>query len=256
MDDAVVAEREPPGAEHGLRDGVAIFERRRLVVEQRAALEPGHGEQPLGRQLGQDLRHADALLVGEDAGIEPGVARLQLVVELLAQPRRNLLEDLARLDRRVHARVNGEHGPELHEVGFDRRGHVRVLQLDGERASVVRRRAVHLAERSGRGGGRIEGGKARRPIGAELRLHAALGERRPHRRAPPTAAAPARCAYSAGSASGMVESSCATFISGPLRPPSAAARSAAPRARSCSTPNRRSPATRAATAPTLAPTFT
>ena len=35
------------------------------------------------------------------------------------------------------------------------------------------------------------------------------------------------CAYSAGSASGMVAISCATFMIGPLRPPSAAARAAA-----------------------------
>ena len=33
---------------------------------------------------GQEFRHADALLAGEDAGVELGVARLQLVVELRA----------------------------------------------------------------------------------------------------------------------------------------------------------------------------
>ena len=35
------------------------------------------------------------------------------------------------------------------------------------------------------------------------------------------------CAYSAGNASGMVASSCATFMIGPLRPPKAAASAAA-----------------------------
>ena len=63
-------------------------------------------------------------------------------------------------------------------------------------------------------------------------------------------------AYSGGSASGMVDGSSATFMSGPLSPPSAAASSAAVREASCSRPSKRSPATRAATAPTLVPTRT
>ena len=64
------------------------------------------------------------------------------------------------------------------------------------------------------------------------------------------------CAYSAGSASGMVAISCATFMIGPLRPPSAAARAAAFLESSAPKPSSRWPATRAATAPTLAPTLT
>ena len=60
-------------------------------------------------------------------------------------------------------------------------------------------------------------------------------------------------AYSGGSASGMVDTSWATFMSGPLRPPSAEASAAALPA-SASIPNSRDPAIRAATPPTLAPT--
>src|SRR5262245_51764439 len=52
----------------------------------------------------------------------------------------------------------------------------------------------------------------------------------------------------------MVASSCATFMIGPLRPPSAAARAEASRSRSGSSPSRRVLAMRAATVPTLAPT--
>ena len=62
-------------------------------------------------------------------------------------------------------------------------------------------------------------------------------------------------AYSGGTASGIVDSSCATFMIGPLRPPSAAVSSAAARERSPSMPSMRWPATLAATAPTLAPTL-
>ena len=62
-------------------------------------------------------------------------------------------------------------------------------------------------------------------------------------------------AYSFGSASGIVERSWATFMIGPLRPPSAKARSRADLLRSCSMPSIRCPAYRAATAPTFVPTL-
>ena len=62
-------------------------------------------------------------------------------------------------------------------------------------------------------------------------------------------------AYSGGSASGMVASSCATFMIGPLRPPSAAASASALPARSDGRPSTRWPAMRAATPPTLVPTL-
>jgi hypothetical protein len=54
----------------------------------------------------------------------------------------------------------------------------------------------------------------------------------------------------------MVAISCATFMIGPLRPPSAAASAIAFLLSSESRPNRRWLATRAATAPTLVPTRT
>ncbi len=197
---------------------VAVLERRVLVVEELAALEPGHGEEPLGRQLGHDLGHADALIVREDGAVEPRVARLQLVVELLAQPRGDLLQDLAGLDRRRHARVDGEHGLELREIGLDGRGHVGVLQLDGQAAAHRARRpcapgrATPRLRRACRSSESVIAN--RRPSSTCMRRLAKAG--------PMAGAADCNCAssraYSAGSASGMVESSCATFISGPLRP--------------------------------------
>ncbi len=62
-------------------------------------------------------------------------------------------------------------------------------------------------------------------------------------------------AYSGGKASGMVASSCATFIIGPLRPPSAAVSAMALPARCPCAPTRRWPTMRAATPPTLLPTL-
>ena len=61
-------------------------------------------------------------------------------------------------------------------------------------------------------------------------------------------------AYSGGITSGMVARSCATFMIGPLRPPSACASAAAFEAPCPSRPNSRAPAIRAATPPTFAPT--
>ena len=134
------------------------------------------------RQLGQHLRHADARLVGEDRGVQRHVLGLEVVVQLLAQPRRHLLEDLARVDRRVHARMQGEHHLELVEVGLHGRVHVGILQLAGQRPPVVRHRAVHLAER-GRGGRlRLEALEAAGPVGTQLGDHAPAHEGRPHRR--------------------------------------------------------------------------
>src|SRR5262249_2927408 len=60
--------------------------------------------------------------------------------------------------------------------------------------------------------------------------------------------------YSGGNASGMVAKSWATFMIGPLRPPSAAASSIAFLPRSSASPNSRAPAMRAATPLILAPT--
>ena len=61
-------------------------------------------------------------------------------------------------------------------------------------------------------------------------------------------------ANSGGSRSGIVASIWASFITGPLRPPSAEARSAAFFGSERSRPKSRAPAMRAATPPTLAPT--
>ena len=106
--------------------------------------------------------------------IEGHVAGLALVVELLAQPCRNLGMNFAGIDGPVVAGVDREDEPELADVGRHRRRHVRVLQLAGERRAVVPRGAVHLAE-GGRGrclrleigeGRSASRGRARRPCAA------------------------------------------------------------------------------------------
>ena len=88
------------------------------------------------------------------------------------------------------------------------------------------------------------------PSGAELRIHAPLDEGLAHGRG----FALQLLQFGGGSRSGMVAISWATFISGPLRLPSADASADASLARFGSPPIIRRPAYRAATPPTFAPT--
>ena len=77
--------------------------------------------------------------------------RLAAVVEFLAQPLAELLGDLGGVDLGAEAPLQGEDDAELAEVGFDRRLHVGILQLAGDRRAVGGDRLVDLAERGGGG---------------------------------------------------------------------------------------------------------
>ena len=176
VEHAVTVEGHVPGVEHLQRDLVALRRRRLPEVEQGGAVEPAHGEQPPGRERGVHLRHVNAGLALQHLVIEGHVAGLALIVELFAQPRRDLGVDLAGVDRPVVAGIDGEDQLELADVGRHRRGHVGILQLAGERRAVVAGGAMHLAEGGGGHGLGLECGEGRAPVGAELGRHAALDE--------------------------------------------------------------------------------
>ena len=175
---------------------------------------PRHADHPRPRRACRDrARHG---------------AASRAIIELLAHAR----ADLLRRSRACRSpgsmrRCSANRTLELAEIGFDRRLHVRILQLAGERAAVER--DVRDAP-----------GRARRPPPDEDRSSRTARANR--RRAPRcmrrlTKAAPiggaslcsfcSSSAYSGGRASGMVAISWATFIIGPLRPPSARASAAA-----------------------------
>ena len=175
------------------------------------------------------------------------------VVELLANALADLLGDLGGVDRRIHAAVDGEHPFELLQVGLDRRLHVGILQLAGQLRAGVGAGAMHLAERSGRRRMMLEARElARCQSGPSSAIMRRLTKPQPMGGAWLCSLA-SSAAYSGGSASGMVEMSCATFMIGPLRPPSAAASSMALAAVEIPA-EKRAPAKRAATPPILAPT--
>src|SRR5579885_3483296 len=93
VNDAVVVEGYVPGVKHIARDLVALAERRLGSLEERRALEPSHGEKPARRELRQHLGHVHMPLARERQPIEPEMRGLAEIVELLAEPRRDLLVD-------------------------------------------------------------------------------------------------------------------------------------------------------------------
>ena len=194
-------------------------------------------------------------LAGEHRAVERGVARLALVVELLAQPLGHFLGDLSGVDLRAESPLQREDDAELAEIGLDRRLHVRDTAACTASAPAVDGRppcAPGRARPPPPASGRRSGSAS--PSPARARPSSAARRRPAPSAAPPPAASAARWRIPAAAGRGRSRASCATFISGPLRPPSAAARSAAFLASPRSRPNSRAPAIRAATPPTLAPT--
>ena len=178
--------------------------------------------------------------------------RLAHVIELLAHPLADLLGDLAGIDGGVHAAMEREDEFELLEIRLHGRLHVWILQLAGKRRTVLGRRPVNLPERRGGRGIEIERAEAPRQSAPSSACMRRLTNAAPMGGASLCSFC-SSAAYSGGTRSGMVASSCATFMIGPFRPPSACASAAAlghppvateqPRARH-----------RAATPPMLAPT--
>ena len=130
---------------------------------------------------------AIARLALQNVPVQRHVARLERVVELLAQPRLELGAHAAHGERLLVLLQDAQRNVETAQIGIDRGVHVRVLQLAGERAAVVADGAMHLAER-GRGRGRqLELAKAAPPVRAELARHAAAHEAAAPSAAPATA---------------------------------------------------------------------
>ena len=137
-------------AEDDLADAVA-----RLLVELLDGVEAEAGdvlrdEHLLARQRGDDVRHGDERVAAEDARQRALVLRLELVVELVADPVADLLGRA--LD--VEPRRDPLHQPQDDAEVLHVRPHglrdARVLDLDRDVAAVVQPRAVDLADRGGR----------------------------------------------------------------------------------------------------------
>ena len=102
------------------------------------------------------------------------------IIELLANARADFRSNLGGVDRRIHAPVDRENPLQLLQVGFDRRLHVGILQLAGQRLARMGAGAMHLAERGRRGRMMLEARDLALPVGPELRHHAPLDETPAH----------------------------------------------------------------------------
>ena len=107
---------------------------------------------------------------------------LALVIEFLAQSVGDFGMDLGGGDGAVVALVETHRQLQLAQIGFDRRGHVRVLQFAGERGAVEGFGPVHLTERGGARCISLKATEPPLPALAEFALHAALDKRPAHRR--------------------------------------------------------------------------
>ena len=128
--------------------------------------EPVERQQALGREFGVHARHAHLGDLRQHGSIEPGMLRLALVIEFLADARADLLRDLARVDRRWSAgdarRRAGRAGVRSASTADCMSGYCS-FTASGAPSVVVG--AMHLAERGGGGGLQVEEPKRLRQSG-------------------------------------------------------------------------------------------
>src|ERR1019366_1088192 len=89
-------------------------------------------------------------MAAEDPRHRPLVDSLELIVELLVDPQADLLRDRLDIEARRHAREQTHDHPEVLQVRANRARNPRILDLDGDRAPVVERRPIDLADRGRR----------------------------------------------------------------------------------------------------------
>ena len=114
--------------------------------------------------------------------VKPHLRGLPQVVEFLAQTLRQLLVDLVVLNGVVHAMVDRHGDLQLAEVGLHRARHVGILQLTGDRRTVVQEGLMHLTETRGGGSFLAKALETRLPIGPQLTGHAPPDEGPSHGR--------------------------------------------------------------------------
>ena len=176
-----------------------------MIRRQRGAVDPLGDEHVVG--VDEHVGHEHVVVVAEGGREVPLVAGLEVVVELLAHPRLELVHDRLDVDAR-HPRPGHPGDPgDLVEVGHQGLGRPRVLDLDGDLAPVAPDPLVHLADR-GRGGRHVVeldelgAGPARPELAGQDLVHPVGAHRRPgllqlgeggavgRRRAPPASRPP------------------------------------------------------------------
>ena len=120
-----------------------------LTASKRRPVEQLGDEHAAVRELGVDRRHVGERVSAPGARHRAVVLGLDLVVELVADPLAQLLRQRLDVEARGEALDQRQQHLQVAQVGLDRLGDARVLDLDRDGAAVERRRAVDLADRGG-----------------------------------------------------------------------------------------------------------
>ena len=138
-----------PGREQPLAAAVAVGAQLADDVDERHAFEALGGEHAAGREVEVDLRGVLGGRVADLRADLDGVLGLDGVVELLARPARELVDDLPASDRAQQAGAVQERGGAAHErdVAHEQRADAGPLHLDRDPPAVAQDRAVHLPDR-------------------------------------------------------------------------------------------------------------
>src|SRR3954447_7376518 len=136
-------------AEDDLGDPVALVVRKLLHLLEAAAGDVLADDHPLVRERRDDVGDDDERVAAVDPRERPLVLGLELVVELLVDPRADLGAHRLRVEPRRDRLHEPQDHPEVLHVGPYGRVDARVLDLDRDVAPVVEARAVDLADRGG-----------------------------------------------------------------------------------------------------------
>ena len=154
VEEAVPEDHLHPGVGDPVGQLAAGVDRRRLELEigELHALEVLERQHPHAGVVPVDLGHDDGVRVREVAPERVGVPRLELVVELLADEARELVDEVVDVDEVERADALPDQAGGLVEEGevvLDLTRRVRPLHLDDDLVAVRQHRPVHLADRRG-----------------------------------------------------------------------------------------------------------
>ena len=176
MNDGIGVKRPPPCPEQHFRNPVAHLLWRILKRIEPLPRYPAHGEQPVSGKVRDRVRHCHKVPICQHMSIKRHVLRLAGIVEFFAKPVCDLVDHGAWVDRSVHPLEQAEHGLELPDIRLHGARHVRILQLAGDLATIMRCGPMNLAERGSMGGLLLELGKLLQPSRAKFSPHAPLDE--------------------------------------------------------------------------------
>ncbi len=179
---AQVHQRAVEEPEDDLGEAVALRCGQLLDLLEAQAVEQVGDEHAAARDAGVHRRHVHERVPAPGPRDGAVVLRLDLVVELLADPLAQLGGERLDVHPRREPLDERKQQAEVAQVGLDGLGDARVLDLDRHRLALARDRAVHLADRGGREGLLLELGEGvgerRAELGAQQLLDLAERERR------------------------------------------------------------------------------